>query len=77
MTINFPVVQKEKALVIHIPRVWENLPCAQIEECLRECGGPQLDEVVGGIGYLVQTPEPWTAVEVDFLRGIAEKKEKI
>lgn len=76
MTINFPVVQKEKALVIQIPRVWENLPCAQIEECLRECGGPQLDEVEG-VGYLVQTPEPWTAVEVDFLRGIAEKKEKI
>ena len=77
MKINFSIVKKEQALVIHIPRVWEDLPCAQIEECLRECGGPQLDEVEGGIGYLVQTPEPWTKDELDFLRGIAEKKEKI
>ena len=50
MKITFPIVKKEQALVIHIPRVWEDLPCAQIEECLSECGGPQLDEVEGGIG---------------------------
>ena len=76
MNIAFPILRKEKAILLHIPRCWSNLSCDDIEKCLKSCGGPSLDSV-GGVGYLVQTPEPWTEDELDFLRGIAEKKEKI
>lgn len=73
MKILFPTSQRKQALLIRIPKVWDGLPCAMIEDCLRECGGPQLNENVSVV-YLVQTPEPWTESEHDYLRQIAEKK---
>ena len=71
MKILFPTSQKKQALLIRISKVWEDLPCAMIEDCLRECGGPKSDE---NVVYLVQTPEPWTESELDYMRQVAEKK---
>ena len=73
MKIDFPIVQKHHAMLIRIPKIWEELTTDIIEECLRECGLQQLDENASVV-YLVQTPEPWTKDELDYLRKKAEQK---
>ncbi len=77
MKIDFPMAQKQHAMpmqhamLIRIPKVWEELTTDIIEECLRECGLELHDT---SVVYLVQTPEPWTKEELDYLRKVAVQK---
>lgn len=73
MQVAFPIVKKGHAVFIWIPKVFEELSCDMIEQCLDVCGGPKLEDV-GGAGYVVEDEEPWTERELDYLRQVAERK---